>query len=153
MTGAQRRSWLAVTATVAVVAAIVAGILVLDPPAVQRARRLDWQRVNDLNELRSAVENYWSRHDTLPSNLAALSAEQGFRLPNGDPETAAAYEYRVTGETSYELCATFVTDTATWGPSEGRWSEVSQWSHGAGRQCFTLHVKRRDRVASSPPLS
>jgi hypothetical protein len=49
-----------------------------------------------------------------------------------DPETGQPYTYRVTGKTTYELCATFSLE---------RKSEQNVfWNHPAGEHCFTINV-------------
>jgi hypothetical protein len=53
-----------------------------------------------------------------------------------DPD-GRAYEYRVTGGRTYELCATFQRDSnGQSGTQSGHF-----WTHGPGRQCFQLETK------------
>lgn len=132
--------WLAIAASVVVVATVVAAVLVMGSPSAQREAKLDARRAADLFRIASAVDRWVERHDALPPDLAALAAEPGVRLAVADPVTGAPYAYAVTGPRSYELCATFTTDTARSGDVAGWPGEV--WSHASGRHCFERKVKQ-----------
>lgn len=129
--------WLAMVATVVVLATIVTSILVTGTPSERRAAKLDERRVQDLIRLARAIDQYAASHDGLPANLATLAEKPGSRLDVGDPETKIAYEYAPTGERTYQLCAVFVTDTART-PTRSN----ADWDHGAGRQCFDRKVPK-----------
>jgi hypothetical protein len=122
---------------VLVVAAVGAAFYVLGPPSEQRLIRLDERRVEDLNGIRAGVNAYWRSNRRLPESLD--QAREGTALYR-DPESGAAYEYRVLGERSYELCATF--DRA-FAPEEPELA-VRSWPHPAGRHCFTLEPANRN---------
>lgn len=124
-----------------VVAVVVGGLILLGSPTQERMRRLDSQRVADLRAVASAVDLYWTRHQTLPFSLEELSREPGGFVRLMDPDTKRPYEYRVLNGHTYELCAEFVRD----------WTDQHDvlykdfWAHGAGRQCFKLEVKEIKR--------
>jgi len=123
---------LLVVVLIAVVASVVGvGIAMLGPPSEERARRIDDRRVQELRQLSQAVHLYNSRHHALPASAADLSTEPGVSVASHDPVTGASYDYRVTDATHYEVCAVFDRPSAD--PRN-----VDFWSHGAGRQCFTL---------------
>lgn len=123
---------LIVGALVVVVATVVGvGIAMLGPPSEERARRLDDRRIDDLRRISLAAHLYNSRHQRLPASVAELSTEPGVMIDTADPVTREAYPYRVVDANRYELCATFDRQS-----SEARSSGF--WSHGTGRQCFTL---------------
>ena len=106
MTSASVQKTLAFLVSAVVVCAVVTAIL-LDPPGVQRQRRMDGRRIEDLLSMERAAEEYWNRHKVLPPDLAALAKEPGLRVPEADPETGSPYVYEVTGPKSYRLCAVF----------------------------------------------
>ena len=122
---------------VVVVAAAGAAFYVLGSPGEQRLLRLDERRVEDLNGIRAGVNAYWRANRKLPASLD--DAREGTTLYR-DPVSGAPYDYRVTGERSYELCATF--DRA-YAPEEPG-SAVRFWPHPAGRHCFGLDAGSRD---------
>jgi hypothetical protein len=125
--------WIAVAASIVVIATIVAAIAIMGSPSRQRLLRLDERRVDDLQRIATAIDAYDRQHGGAPPTLAALAATPGVRLPS-DPESGRPYGYERTGEAEYRLCAEFRTDTAdATGPRP--W-QPADWVHGMGRQCF-----------------
>lgn len=130
-------------ASVAVVlAAAGAALLVLDSPAEERRERLDERRVRDLRKIVRQVDLYWTDRGSLPPDLDALRELRGLDPPPADPSTGAAYPYRTTGLGTYELCATFATDSGEKGPWE---TPEGVWRHGAGEHCFPLEAEKLER--------
>lgn len=116
-----------------VVAAVIAGLWLIGSPAEQRQQRLDERRVSDLEQLSQAV--YWHRNQrrALPASTSDLvNGRRLSRLPF-DPSTEEPYEYRVTGERRFELCAVFAT------PSRSE-DAKDFWHHEAGRHCYEFDV-------------
>jgi hypothetical protein len=122
------RKVLVVVAVLAVLGALGGGFYLIGPPADERARRLDGRRENDLQQLRLAVDLYWTRNNRLPATLDELATEAGTTIYARDPESGQPYAYSVKPPDEYELCATFARE------SEAR----DFWSHGVGRRCFRI---------------
>ena len=148
-----------------VVVAIIGGFVIVGSPAQQRAMRFDQQRVSDLQSIQWQVINYWQRKQALPLALSDLddtsSNISNFSVPV-DPETGASYEYSVSGAngpsnnvsnpglgsraSSFELCATFSTDShltnsssniaMRFAPSGPNGVVNNNWDHSVGRVCF-----------------
>ena len=138
----QVRSVVAIVFAVVIVAAVIGGIALLDSPAQERLRRLDERRVEDLHQLAYGVDIYWTREGHLPASLAELSEEERIARDLADPATGQAYEYRVLGDKTFELCAVFANDSGT----DGRDIPLrSFWLHGPGRQCFQLEAQDLER--------
>lgn len=134
------------TVSVLVAVAIAGGFFIVGSPAIQRARRLDEQRVNHLQSIQSQIINYWQQKDVLPENLDNLhDSISGFAAPR-DPETNAVYEYAVTNKASlaFQLCAVFKTSSDFYSrapkpliPERGFIDPYQQnWDHALGRVCF-----------------
>jgi hypothetical protein len=120
----------------AVVAVAVAlGIAVLGSPALARARRLDALRTRDLSSLAGLTNQYWIRHQALPPDLETLAREPEEDPFPADPETRAAYAYRITGDRTWELCATFAAADDPDVPP-------GFWDHGAGEHCFAFEARK-----------
>jgi len=101
------------TTLVAVSIAIVAGFFAVGSPFSERLRRFDERRVSDLQSIQFQVVDYWQTKGKLPERLEDLRDDfRGF-IPLNDPETSEPYEYRTTGELSFELCASFKTSNKT----------------------------------------
>jgi hypothetical protein len=132
-------------AAAAVLAVIIAGVSLAGSPFRQRLLRFDERKVGDLQNIQWQVVNFWQNKKRLPADLAELRDPiSGFAAPR-DPQTGAAYEYRRTGELSFELCAEFNLRSEKgrgaapliypdYGAGEG------SWEHGEGRVCFTRTI-------------
>lgn len=140
---------------------IIAGFFIVGTPWQARAYRYDEQRVNDLQNIQYQVVSYWQAKQALPASLADLGDSiGGYRVPV-DPQTGAAYEYRIqvvqdAPLTSFELCATFNTSRpnavqtpAVRYPAPVAGAQDESWQHGAGRFCF----ERTIDPSRYPPLN
>ncbi len=125
--------WIAIVASVVVIATIVAAIAVIGSPSQQRLLRLDERRVADLQAIANQVEAYRNEHGRVPASLAVLAAAPGVRVPQ-DPASRQAYGYEVLGAAEFRLCARFDTDSSDAGEPQP-WGRAA-WAHGTGRQCF-----------------
>lgn len=135
--------------TVGLVAILVIGAFFLvGSPSKQRILRFDGMRSQHLQDLKYSIESYYTQSGNLPTSLADLNEAPYYS--GGiitDPETGAAYEYRGTGEKTYELCATFGaeikdTSTAPHGPHS------FTYEHSAGRQCFQLSIPENIKTSA-----
>lgn len=136
----------AVASATVIVAAIIASLFVVGSPAKQRDARLDQNRVSDLQTIQSSLVDYWRAKESLPESLVALEDDiNGYRNPV-DPESGEVYEYTKTDELTFQLCATFMTQsdgsgknvyTAPMMYSLGSMGgDFDVWSHKMGRVCF-----------------
>lgn len=126
-------------ALLSIVATVVYGMFVIGAPSEERVRRLDARRTDDLQEISQSANAFFDRHKRLPSSLDELAGEGGMSIPRQDP-ASVPYEYRMTGDRTYELCAKFERDSA----EQGRRLNGDFWYHGRGRQCFRIE-KKNDR--------
>jgi len=124
-------------AVTAVLAAVVAGLLLLGSPTDERARRIDDRRVAELQGIRAATDLYWTRHAQLPASLDDLTAEPGVNISVGDPSSSEPYGYQPVDSVHYEVCATFERESG----EIARDRERDLWAHGSGRQCFRLEAR------------
>ncbi len=124
-------------ATAAVVAGIIAGFWILGTPGRQRAISSDRQRISDLVAMAQNLhQDYQAQQDgfQLPETLDANEQRS-------DPLTNQPYEYQRLSDTTFELCASFDTDSSTYPFSNRpRPPETRQWEHPEGRHCFEFDV-------------
>jgi hypothetical protein len=137
--------WFVRLSATAVAGAIAAGFVLAGSPARQRLVRTDLRRISDLSMLQMEIVNYYRAKNALPQSLNQLTNSiSGFHPPI-DPQSQRPYEYRVTGTLSFQLCADFsrpskeeyakgYSPVATTGVND--WN----WSHEAGRRCFTRTI-------------
>lgn len=137
------RDWLHRCGFALAVASLVAALVLVGSPVRARLLRLDADRVDDLREIRVAVENYHQRHGRLPETLTELQGDPGTYVGDlEDPVTGEPYGYRPLEGRSYELAASF--DAAT--PPRGDRVDFEGdtfFSHEPGRQTFTITVPER----------
>lgn len=136
----------ALVVILSVVVVVVAGLWLAGSPAQERARRLDGSRVSSLQSIANAIDQYYNTNKTLPPDLETLSKARETYYLNSlvDPETNMPFEYAVRDTDTYDLCATFATDTMDqqtvqpepYEPWEGRF-----WEHQIGRTCFNITAR------------
>lgn len=133
---------------VVVLACLISGFTMVGSPQEQQKLVRDERRISDLQGMTYALQNYYDRTKKLPEVLVeAYGGGYVVDLP-GDPSTTQPYEYRKTGTTSYELCATFEFSTAEDEASRPKALYPAEpyefnWSHPAGRYCFNRTVVTR----------
>lgn len=131
--------WLAIAASVVVVATVASALIAIGPPAQQRRVALDAKRAKDLILLSNGIDTRVNGGDKLPAVLVDLDGA-GQWLSIRDPESGAPYGYAVTGDRTYRLCAVFATATQAGDIGDG-WG-TGDWSHPAGRYCFSRSAKK-----------
>ncbi len=137
----------AVGSAVIVVVVLVFGFLNSDTPAQVRDMRLDEQQVNDLNDMQWRIEDHYQLNGSLPTTIAELYV--GTSMPVA-PEGREAYSYTIADEDTYELCASFMYESANgrMGQREVVFNEsvaknpYNNWDHGTGRTCFERTVQQ-----------
>ncbi|MBI2278677.1 MAG: hypothetical protein HYU81_01275 [Candidatus Brennerbacteria bacterium] len=127
---------------------VVAGFASAGSPSAERFRRVDVQRVQDLQMIQGEIINHWQRKAALPENFETLTDRiRGVTIPR-DPETRVSYEYRVTGDLSFELCAVFARASEDGGNARApkpfvysdAYEEGESWIHPEGRACFARTI-------------
>ncbi|MFA5747263.1 MAG: DUF5671 domain-containing protein [Candidatus Paceibacterota bacterium] len=132
---------------VVMLASVVFGFSLFGSPAKQRDSRFDEQRVGNLQEIQNSVASYWQQKKVLPADLSELSF-MGY-VVSKDQETGKPYEYSVTGDLSFEICAEFKTVLSEKDAEKGMYYYYVQaglktvpqkWVHGAERTCFQTTI-------------
>ena len=137
---------LAVVLAIVALGGIIAGFFIVGTPGEQRNRRLDEDRVNDLQMVQSEVINYWVQKEELPVQLSDLQDSITGFVPPTDPVSKQSYEYIVLNELSFELCAEFGSQNLD---EKDRMLERNyymndkynqNWTHDVGRVCFIRDI-------------
>ena len=135
----RRRRTIGWVSGISVVAVLVAALVQAGAPGAARERAADEQRVQDLQSISHAINAFHTSSHHLPASLDQLREQQAVYVQSiVDVGTGKPYEYRKTGPKSYELCATFDTDTS--GSTGGRPRFGNLWNHPVGKHCFKLTV-------------
>lgn len=123
----------------AVVGAIVAGVVVIDPRGEQRMLRLDARRIEDLADIARRIDRFTRDNERLPAALDELAEPPGFTA-HSDPVTGTPYEYEPIDTRRYRLCATFDAGMPETGRSSYSFGYGEIWPHDRGRYCFDRSV-------------
>lgn len=152
---------LAIIMSVIILASLIIGFFIIGTPREQRNRKMDEQRIMDLQTIQSQLVDYWSRKKVLPQKLEILQDNiSGFTVPT-DPDTKKSYEYSSLEPLKFELCANFTTNDKDFPPRGKETMYASpcgafqqNWNHEAGRICFnrTIDPELYKAEVNSPPL-
>ena len=127
-----------------VAVSVLVSFFVVGSPTVQRDRRFDERRISDLQFIQSETIVFWQNKERLPESLSELESDiRGIRVPV-DPETGEEYGYSVLGDETFELCATFATESgggAATSRSRFPGFDVG-FDHGIGTVCFEREIDR-----------
>ncbi|MBI2048593.1 MAG: hypothetical protein HYT30_01565 [Parcubacteria group bacterium] len=132
-----------------VLTSVVSAFYIIGTPRDLRLLRYDQEKVYALQNIQSQVTTYWQQKQRLPASVDDLKDPlSGFVIPV-DPQTAEGemykYEYRMTGDMAFEICAVFnhasvgsTSDIARPKPVYTDYynPENEYWEHAAGRVCF-----------------
>ncbi|MEX0616426.1 MAG: hypothetical protein WD231_01270 [Candidatus Woykebacteria bacterium] len=101
-----------------------------------KAKQSDQQRINDIYNLKYAIENYYSQNGKLPATLSDTTLSYYGYV--ADPKTGQPYQYQPTTDTYYKLCATFDTSSSE---NRGSYGSTDQpYYHPQGYYCFNLQI-------------
>lgn len=137
-----KRKYFVIPVSAAVLIAVVTGFFIIGSPTTERLKRIDQQKISDLQNIQSQIIIYWQGKQKLPDNLSALEDSiSGFKIPT-DTQNKKQYEYAKKGDTFFELCADFNlsgADTDTYGGPASMYAPpkgVENWQHEKGKACF-----------------
>lgn len=129
---------------------IVAGFFIAGSPFKERLRQFDERRISDLQTIQFQIIDYWQSKEKLPAGLEDLQDNLRDVTPPRDPETGQLYEYKIRGDLSFELCASFQTSNKEMGSRkhEGNFgplhvdpfSRGENFLHDATRTCFLRDI-------------
>lgn len=121
----------------------IAGLFASGSPSDERARRLDDQRVNELESISYAIDQYWNQNKKLPATLAELENTRNIYVQStNDPESGVPYDYAATGDQTYNLCAVFNAPSREDGATNVSGPKSGFWKHSEGVVCFPLTVTK-----------
>ncbi len=123
-----------------IVIAFVSAWFFIESPALTRAKRLDQNLINNINTIENAVNSYNEKYKKLPENLNEVKANRDIYLDAMsfvDRETGAPIDYKKTGTSTFEICATFRTDNKNIDPRKDTAYYDPTKIHEAGYQCLT----------------
>lgn len=136
--------------TLFVIALIIVGFIIGGTPASMRDLTLDSTRMANFHELERQIQNYYQTNSSLPKNLTELT-----NLSSGnytDPTTRKSYDYKIISQFSYQLCATFSTDSNSKTASSIYISSPSTDKHKKGYDCLNFTLPTNITKATATPF-
>ena len=135
MTTSKRKIW-TVSVSVLILLAIVLGFGVIGSPKTQRLLKYDNEKINELSNMQWMVINYWQENGMLPEMLPN---------PPIDRQTNEPFEYRKTGNMTFEICAEFNLPNEMQNDNpviyrDKFMGQSENWNHPAGRHCFEKEI-------------
>jgi len=128
-----------------ILAVIVFGFYLTGSPSENRTYRRDEVRVADLGTLRDAVNWYRREEKQAPTSLDSIlqncTGKTGYRCSRLQNMNMDDFEYSVTGEKTFQLCATFERAAPFLRGNERNATRPSD--HNAGRQCYDYNFRKR----------
>lgn len=131
-----------------IIIAFVASWFFIESPTLTRAKRLDQNLINNINTIENAVNSYSEKYKKLPDNLEEVKNNRDIYLNQMsfiDSETGAPIEYKKTSDQTFELCATFRTDTKNIDIRDTYYTDPSK-AHLSGYQCVNGVVWSNDKM-------
>jgi hypothetical protein len=129
--------------------AVVYALVQSGSPGKTRGLKYDADRINNLYQVNTSIQSYYSNNNKLPQTLSQLT-DSYLIAQTKDPETGADFEYNSTGQTNYTLCATFAYSSDEAKKSQGNTYNSmfimpptygsADFTHPAGHYCFPLKV-------------
>ena len=126
----------------------VGAFFIVDSPLESRTRSYDNRRANDLTNIRYAVDGHYWEKSVLPASLEEIKNTSQPGLSVADPKTGAPYEYQVTGENTYQICATF--ETSNKNLPEGNREIYASVAYDPGRNCYDYIAQENDAFKPVP---
>lgn len=99
--------------------------------------RRDNLRLEHLKVIATQVQVYWDKHHSLPATIGNLIDRKNFKKLPKDPRYSTDYEYNITGDQHYQLCAIFSIETPR------RKDDISKpgfWFHKQDHYCFDFVI-------------
>lgn len=124
-----------------ILCAVLVGVsfYIAGTPISQRAVNLDETRLNDFQEIKHQIDNYYRDNQSLPKALDNLGS--GINNNLIDPETKQKYSYSSVSNVEYQLCTTFSTDSDETGFNEYRSYGLGNKSHKKGYDCIKYKIE------------
>lgn len=134
------RMWYLWGAVVSTVILVVGTFVVVGSPSAVRMKRVDMNRLSDLQSITYSIESYYQTHEVLPETLDLLVTAYMSRDMIEDPVTGEVYGYSIIDDTTFSLCAIFDTNTEDQIRRDQSDWFGKEWAHPAGEYCFEKEV-------------
>ena len=124
---------------VVIIISFIGTLFIMESPMEAKRKAFDRTRANDLQTIKYTIDDYYREYQKLPASLEELKNTRSATI--NDPKASRIYEYQITGQNAYRLCAEFDTDNKTIGEKDAEYYMMGgEFLHSAGRNCFDRQV-------------
>ncbi|RJQ34147.1 hypothetical protein C4566_02360, partial [Candidatus Parcubacteria bacterium] len=134
----------------------VASWFFVQSPQETRKVKIDQEIIEDFYQINSAVIDYYTINDKMPSDLdVLLNNPDGFKLSVEVVQHSSSgkyYDYQVTADDEYKICADFVTSNIGDNAERYYYYGSGDYNHDSGYQCFSQKVSSMNegKVPAAP---
>jgi len=108
--------------------ALISSFFLIESPSEARNRKLDQNILQDFNNIKYSIDNYYYKYEKMPKELADINGE--INIVN--ESIKAEYIYNVIDGTRYRLCTEFLSSNL-----EKKYNYLDgTWKHDKGYQCI-----------------
>lgn len=125
--------------TIIVLLAVVHGFTRAGLPNQTREANFDQTRVSRIRNVVSVISNYYFKNNVLPQKLSDLSDILYAPDDIKDPQTGKEFNFELTSQTSYKICADFAVDSKDIKDTKYYYSD-KKYEHPKGNYCFSENV-------------
>ncbi len=126
-----------------VIAALVSAFVFIESPRETRNIKHDDNILSQFDRIDGAINDYYRTNKKLPDSLDILLGGRFYLSEDilKDRTEKKKFDYKITGEKTYELCADFRTSNKgkEYNYRYGYYNK--RWQHDAGYQCLSQKVK------------
>jgi len=120
-----------------IISGLISSFFVKESPSEARSRKLDEKIMQDFDNIRYAINNYYNKNEKAPQDLQELQKNteiMKFNIIN--PINQKEYIYEFIGEDEYKLCTEFSSSNLDKMISHCD----SVWKHDKGYQCIEKQI-------------
>ena len=119
--------------------AFIGAFFIVDSPIMARAKAFDRTKVEDLQEIKYGIDDYFREYSELPKSLNELKTYRAY-IDIINPQSKEKYEYQIKDKISYEICTEFTTSNKE-DESFNKYG-YREFLHDAGRNCFLRKIDK-----------
>lgn len=115
----------------------IASLFIIESPTEARNRKLDERIMQDFNDIKYAIDDYYNKNERIPNVLEELQKDTEFSsFSTANPINEKEYIYEVIDSKRYKLCTEFLSSNL-----EKKKNYLdNMWKHDKGYNCIEKEV-------------
>lgn len=126
-----------------IIIGLVSSFFIIESPTEARNRKLDDKILQDFQNIRYSIDDYYYKNVKMPENLKELQKDrEGFLLNIVNPKNEEEYIYEVISNKKFKLCTEF--NSSNLEKQTGYYDNV--WKHDKGYNCIEKEINQDNKV-------